>query len=321
MQTRFKTVLKTKNRNNTIAIEHLKNNIIKDKALILIVSPVIIYYIIFHYLPMYGIVIAFKNFIPGKGLFAGEWVGFKHFRSFFKSVYFGRLIRNTLLINIYGLLWGFPVPIIFALMLNELKDGLFKKAVQTISYLPHFISVVVVVGMLINFLSVHDGLVNMIVKNIFHEKPINFMNESKYFRGLYIGSGIWQSFGWNSIIYLAALSSIDPQLYEAAKIDGANRIKQMVYITLPSILPTVIILLILSLGNIMSVGFEKIILMYNPATYEVADVISTYTYRRGIVDSQFSFGSAVGLFNSIINFVLLLIFNNISKRVSRISLW
>lgn len=225
----------------TSAMTRFKENVIRDKALLLIITPVIIYYIIFHYLPMYGIVIAFKNFLPGQGLFAGKWVGFKYFNMFFESVYFGRLVKNTVLLNIYGLLWGFPVPIVFALMLNELKDGFFKRSVQTISYLPHFISVVVVVGMLMNFLSVHDGVVNILIRK-FGGEAINFVNKPDYFRSLYIGSGIWQSFGWNSIIYLAALSSIDPKLYEAAKIDGANRIKQLFYITLPGIIPTIIIL-------------------------------------------------------------------------------
>lgn len=298
----------------------LKKNIIRDRALLLIMIPVVAYFIIFCYLPMYGVIIAFKDFIPGKGLTSGEWVGLKHFYMFFNSIYFGRLVRNTVLISVYGLLWGFPIPIMFALMLNELKDGLYKRAIQTISYLPHFISVVVVVGMMYNFLSVQDGIVNVFIEK-FGGMSINFFNTPKYFRTMYIASGIWQEFGWSSIIYLAALSSIDPQLYEAAKIDGANRWQKMIHITIPGILPTIIILLILSLGSIMSVGFEKIILMYNPSTYEVSDVISTYTYRRGILGSSYSFGAAVGFFNSVINFTLLLIFNYFSKKVSSISLW
>lgn len=295
-------------------------NIRRDKALLIIIAPVIIYFIVFHYLPMCGIVIAFKKFVPGNGLFSGDWVGFKNFSTFFNSVYFGRLMKNTLLLSIYGLLWGFPVPILFALFINELKNGWYKRLVQTVSYLPHFISVVVIVGMLVNFLSVQDGVVNVVIRSMGYE-PVAFMNESRYFRTLYIGSGIWQEFGWNSIIYLAALSSIDPQLYEASRIDGAGRFRQLLSITLPGIMPTIIILFILSLGSLMSVGYEKIILMYNPATYDTADVIATYTYRRGILGGDYSFGTAVGLFNSAINFLLLMVFNSISKRISQVSLW
>jgi len=269
---------------------------------------------------MYGVLIAFKNYKPGKGLFAGDWVGFKWFVSFFKSFYFPRLIRNTFLLSFYGLLWGFPVPIIFALALNEVKNGAFKRTVQTISYLPHFISVVVVVGMMFNFLSPTSGIINNFIKSMGKE-PISFLNDARWFRTLYISSSIWQSFGWDSIVYLAAIAGIDPQLYEASKIDGCNRIQQVLYVTIPGILPTIIILLILRCGNLLSVGYEKIILMYNPATYEVADVISTYVYRRGIIGAEYSFSAAVGLFNSVVNFIFLFIVNRISKLIADISLW
>ncbi len=295
-------------------------NIKRDKYLLLLISPVIIYYIIFHYVPIYGALIAFKDYNPGLGLSNSPWVGFKWFKQFFDSFYFWRLIRNTLLLSVYGIIFGFPIPIIFALLLNETKDGLFKRSVQTISYLPHFISLVVVVGMMVNFLSPVDGIVNMFLKSLGKE-PINFMGDPGWFRFLYVGSGIWQEFGWSSIIYLAALSAIDPTLYDAAKVDGANRWQQMRHITLPGIMPTIIILLILNIGSLLSVGFEKIILMYQPMTYEVADVISTYVYRRGVLGGEYSFASAVGLFNSIVNFVLLITFNRISKRLTEISLW
>jgi putative aldouronate transport system permease protein len=215
---------------------------------------------------------------------------------------------------------GFPIPILFALILNEFKDGVFKRSIQTISYLPHFISVVVVCGMLVNFLSPQNGVVNILLEKMTGRR-ISFLNDARWFRTIYVGSGIWQEFGWNSIIYLAALSGIDPNLYEAAKIDGAGRLRQLWHISLPGIMATVLTLLILSVGNMMSVGFEKIILLYNPATYETADVISTYVYRMGIQSTQYSFSAAVGFFNSIINMILLLSCNFISKKISGHGLW
>jgi putative aldouronate transport system permease protein len=301
-------------------IDLLIKYIKRDYLLLILMFPAVLYYVIFHYLPMYGVVIAFKDFSISKGIMGSSWVGFKWFVEFFDSIYFTRVMRNTLLISIYTLVWGFPVPIIFALLLNQVKDGLFKRSIQTISYIPHFISLVIVVGLMTNFLSPNDGLVNNIIKNL-GGKSIDFMGNPKWFRTLYISSGIWQSFGWNSIIYLAALSAIDPNLYEASKMEGANRFQQVIYITIPGILPTTIIMLILNLGSLMSVGFEKVILMYNPLTMETADVISSYVYRKGVVGAQYSLGSAVGLFNSLINFFLLLSANKISKKVTEISLW
>ncbi len=307
---------KTKSGTGSPVIKQIK----KNRYLLLMLFPVILYFVVFCYIPMLGNIMAFENYSVGKGFFHSEWVGFRWFRDFFSSVYFGRLMKNTLLISIYSLIIGFPIPIIFALLLNEIKDGPFKRITQTISYLPHFISVVVVVGLLFNFLSPIDGVVNVFLKSI-GKDAVNFMSEPGWFRTLYVGSNIWQNFGWDSIIYLAALSSVDPQLYEAAQIDGAGKFKQMLHVTLPAIMPTIIILLIMNVGNIMNVGFEKIILMYSPATYETADVISTYVYRRGILGSQFSFSASVGLFNSVINFALLYTVNKISNRVSEISLW
>ena len=292
----------------------------RDRYLWLLVLPCIAYFVIFAYIPMGGVILAFKNYIPTKGIWGSSWVGFKYFQDFFASPYFGRLLRNTVLLSVFNILWSFPVPVIFALFLNEVKNGPFKKIVQTVSYMPYFISVVVLAGMVVNFLSPYGGIANKLI-GLFGMESINFLAEPKYFRTIYIASGIWQGFGYSSIIYLSTISSIDPQLYEAAKIDGARRFQRMAHITFPGILPTVVIMLILSFGNIMSVGFEKINLLYSPATYETADVISTYVYRRGILDAQYSFGTAVSLFNSVINFGLILLVNKISRRVSDISLW
>ena len=263
---------------------------------------------------------AFQNYRPSKGIFGSQWVGLKYFLDFFHSAYFSRLVRNTVLISVYSLLWGFPVPILFALFLNELRDGPFKKVVQTVSYLPHFISVVVLVGMVQSFLNPYDGIVNVIIKAL-GGSPINFLSEPSWFRTIYVASGIWQNFGYDSIIYLSAIAAVDPQLYEAARVDGAKRLQVMVHVTLPGILPTVIIMLILRFGNIMSVGFEKVNLLYSPATYETADVISTYVYRRGVLDGQFSFSTAVDFFNSVINLILICTVNKISSKVSETSLW
>lgn len=281
--------------------------------------PVVAYYIVFYYVPMYGLQIAFKDFSPGLGLWDSPWVGWQHFENFFNSYYFVRLLRNTLLLSFYELLFGFPAPIILALLLNEIRSGLFKRAVQTITYMPHFISIVVISGIMVDFLA-RDGLVN-IVLGWFGFEPTAFLGESGWFRTLFVSSNIWQSVGWGSIIYLSAMSAIDPSLYEAAKVDGASRWKQTMHITLPGIMPTVIILLILQMGNLMSVGTEKILLLYNSTTYETADVIGTFVYRKGILESDFSYSAAVGLFNSVINFVLLIAANTISRRTSETKLW
>ncbi len=304
----------------SIRKKSLLQRCLQDKYLLLLMIPGLLYYLVFHYLPMYGVIIAFKNYKGGTSMWAAPWVGLQWFQEFFQSVYFWRLLRNTLMISLYNLVFGFPFPIIFALVLYEMRAKWFRRVVQTVSYLPHFISVVVVVGMLEAMLDTSDGVVNNLIRAN-GGSPINFFGDPRYFRPLYVGSGIWQSFGWNSIIYLAALTNADPALYEAARIDGANRWQQTVHISIPCILPTMIILLIMQLGNTMSVGYEKIILMYEPSTYEVADVISTYVYRRGIEGGQFSFATAVGLFNSVINLVLLISVNALSRRLSEVSLW
>ncbi|MCZ8523012.1 ABC transporter permease subunit [Paenibacillus mucilaginosus] len=297
----------------------MKKDLVRNRNIYLMLLPVIAYYVIFHYGPMYGLLIAFKDFGIADGVWRSPWVGFTHFQHFFENPYFGRLIRNTFMINVYELLFAFPAPIILALLLNEIRLVLFKRLVQTISYLPHFISIVVVVGMLVDF-AARDGLANNIL-GWFGMEPIAFLQEPGWFRPLFISSGIWQGIGWGSIIYLAAMSTIDPSLYDAARIDGAGRWKQTLHVTIPGIMPTIIILLILNIGSMLSVGSEKIILMYNPLTYETADVISTYVYRKGILGADFGYSAAVGLCNSVISFILLTLANTISKRVSEHRLW
>lgn len=297
----------------------LKMDFYKNWMLYLLVLPVIAYYIIFHYIPMYGIQIAFRKFSIAKGYLGSPWVGFQHFRTFFNSFYFARTFWNTIWISLLDLIFGFPAPIIFALLLNEVSGKLFKRSVQTLSYLPHFISLVVLCGMVVNFCA-SDGLFNDII-SFFGGERLPLLYVSNYFRTIYTASGIWQGLGWGSIIYIAAISAVDQEQYEAAIIDGAGRFQRVWHITLPGIQPTIIILLILKIGNLMSVGAEKVILLYQPATYETADVISSFVYRMGLQRQDWSYGSAVGLFNSVINMVLLVIANFASKKVSETSLW
>ena len=292
----------------------------RDKFYLLLIAPAVVYYILFHYMPMYGTLIAFMDYKPGRPVLANNWVGIKWFREFFSSFFFTRVFFNTLILSVQTIIFSFPAPIIFALLLNEVRNKVFKKTIQTISYVPYFISVVVVVGILFNLVSVTDGVINNIRAANGYPR-IDFLNDPKMFRPLYVGTVVWQTFGWNSIIYLAALTSIDPTLYEAADIDGAGRFKKLIYITLPGILPVIVILLILTLGRVMNVGFEMVLLMQKPSTYSTSDIISTYVYRRGILDAQYSFATAVGLFNSVINLALLLSANFISKKLSDNSLW
>lgn len=291
----------------------------KDKYLYLLLLPGLILYILFNYYPMYGLLMAFQDYNPIDGILGSPYIGFTHFTNFFNSMFFGRLLRNTILLSLYNLIFGFPIPILFALLLNEVKPGPFKKFTQTVSYLPHFISVVVIVGLL-NIVFSPTGIIPEVLTSMTGSSP-NFLSDPKWFRTMYVGSEIWQHFGWNSIIYMAALAGIDQGLYEAAKIDGASRLKQIWHITLPGIAPTIVTLLILNSGSLLSVGFEKIILMYSPATYSTADVISTYTYRVGLLQSQYSFGVAVGLFNSVANCIVLIIVNTVSRKLTETSLW
>lgn len=280
----------------------------------------VVYLVIFHYLPMAGIVVAFKDYRIAKGVFGSEWVGFKWFIQFFESFYFWRLMRNTLLISFYTLVFGFPVPVVFALMLNEIRIVPLKRIAQTVSYLPYFVSLVIIVGMLVTFLSPNSGIVNVAIRSLGGE-PVNFMGQQRWFRALYIGSHIWQWFGFSSIIYLAAIAGISQELYDAAEVDGASRIQRIRFVTVPGMAPTIIILLILNLGHAMSVNWEKNLLMYSPVIYEVADVIDTYVYRRGIVSGEYSFGAAVGLFKNVVNLVFLVVFNRLARRFTDTSLW
>ena len=300
-------------------IHAVKKDFIRNKSLYLLVLPVVLFYLVFSYRPMYGAIIAFKNYTPALGILGSPWVACTHFIKFFSSPYFFRLITNTILLSVFTLIFGFPAPIILALLLNEVKNKRFKSLTQTVTYLPHFISLVVVIGMITDF-SMSTGLFNDII--VFfggHRSPL--LQNPKLYRPIYILSGIWQEVGWGSIIYLAALANIDEQLYEAAMIDGAGKFKQLLNVTLPGILPTIIILLILRMGSLLNVGYEKTILLYNPATYETADIISSYVYRIGLLQMNWSYSTAVNLFNSIINFTLLILTNKLSKRYSETSLW
>jgi putative aldouronate transport system permease protein len=281
-----------------------------------------LYYILFRYLPIYGVLIAFKRIVVFRGLgeiFSAPSVGLKHFRQYLSDPYFWKLARNTVLIRLYGIVWGFPAPIILALLLNELRNDKFKRVIQSITYLPHFISLVVICGMLINFLST-EGLINQLL-GLFRVPATNYLAKPEWFRTIHVGSDIWQHVGFGSIIYLAALTNIDLQLYEAAAIDGAGRWRQLIHVTMPGIAPTITILFILRLGRIMEVGYQKIILLYNGATYETADVISTYVYRRGLINSDFAYATAVGLFTSLIGLVFVYTANRIARAVGETSLW
>ncbi|WP_135548583.1 ABC transporter permease [Paenibacillus cymbidii] len=299
----------------------------KTKVLTFMMLPALVYFILFHYVPLYGLLIAFKDFKLHAGfsylenVYRSPWVGLEHFRDFTGGTNFWSLLRNTLLLSLYSLVFGFPLPIAFALLLNELKRQGYKKAVQTVSYLPHFISIVAVVGMMKLLLSPENGLVNQVLHALFGSEYHYYFGDADWFRFLYVGSGIWQGLGWGAVVYIAALSTVDADMYESAVLDGASRWRQMLHISLPAIRPTIMIMLILEVGNFMSLGTEKIILMYSPATYETADVISTFVYRRGLVDLQFSFAAAVGLFNSVINLILLLSVNYLSRRMTDNSLW
>jgi putative aldouronate transport system permease protein len=283
------------------------------------VLPGFLTVLVFNYFPMYGILIAFKDFNASKGVLGSPWVGFKYFTSFIHDPMAFRVLKNTLILGLYTLFWSFPAPIILALLFNELRNKRFKKIVQTVSYFPHFISVVIVAGMLKEFTS-RDGLFNDII-TYFGASQIMFLLEPDYFRTIFISSGIWQGIGFGTIIYLAALSGIDPTLYDVAEVDGAGRWKKVVHITWPSLKPTTIILLIFALGGILGTDFQKIILLYSPETYSVADVIGSYVYRQGILGAQYEYTTAIGLFMSIISFIILYLTNRVSRKVSDTSLF
>lgn len=303
-------------------IEHGRNGsgLRRNWDLYLLISPVIAYYLVFHYYPMYGVQIAFKQYQEIMGIWDSSWVGFRHFERFFNSFYFERLIVNTLGISLYQLLVGFPIPILLALALNEVRSRTFKKSVQMITYAPHFISTVAIVGLLTIFLSPTSGMINRLIV-FFGGEAISFMTESGWFKSIYVWSGVWQQMGWSSIIYLAALAGVDPQLHESAKVDGAGIVSRIRHINVPAIMPTIVILFILNAGQMMNVGFEKVFLMQNDLNLAGSDVIATYVYRSGILNAQFSFSAAVGLFNSAINCMLLILVNGLARKVGGTSLW
>ncbi|WP_286164726.1 MULTISPECIES: ABC transporter permease subunit [Clostridia] len=291
----------------------------RNWQLYLLLLPTLLFFTIFHYIPMYGVQIAFKDFYANMGIIGSPWIGFGHFERFFESYYFWRLLKNTILLNLYQLLL-FPLPIILALMLNELKNSAFKKWSQTLTYAPHFISVVVVVGMVVAFLDPITGIVNLAIKGLGGE-AIPFLTSPEWFRHVYVWSGEWQSLGWGTIIYLAALAGVNPELHEAAKVDGATAFQRIWHINIPSILPTIVVLFILNIGKFMSIGFEKVLLMQNSLNSETSDIIQTFVYETGLLEGQYSFAAAVGLFDSAINIILLILVNYLARRVSENSLW
>lgn len=300
----------------------VKESIIKDKYLYIMLIPSFVLVLIFNYFPIYGITLAFKDYSAAKGIFGSTWVGMKYMKMFFNDPFLWRITRNTFLLGIYHLIYCFPAPIILALMFNEVKNRTFKKIAQTISYLPYFISTVIIVGIMKELLSL-DGVVNTAIKSFGMDK-INFFAEAGWFRTLFTGSSIWKGVGWSSIIYLAAIAGIPEELYESAVIEGANRLQQIFYITIPCIAPTINIMFILAFGDILGVlgaSFEKVYLMYNPGIYETADVISTYVYRWGIEGGSISYSTAVGFCNSVVSFLFLWTANMLSRRVRNTSLW
>jgi len=285
----------------------------------LMALPVVVFFILFAYKPMYGLIIAFQDYRPQLGFIRSPWAGLRHFKNFFNDVYFFRLIRNTFSISFYSILFGFPAPIIFALLLNELKNMIFKRTVQTLTYMPYFISMVIVCSLIRVYSSTNNIFSQIAV--FFGGEPKNYLTFSKYFVRIYVISGVWHTIGWNSIIFLAALTGIDQEQYEAGKIDGAGRFRRMWHITFPNLLPTIMVLFILRMGNILNVGFEKIILLYNQGIYETADVISSYVYRRGIIEASYSYATAVGLFNSLVNVCFLVMANKLSKMYTELALY
>lgn len=301
---------------STRLFKDLKRNYI----LYIMITPVIIYYIVFAYVPMFGVQIAFKNFIPKLGFWGSPWIGFEHFNRFFSSYNFIPLLGNTLKLSIYGLFAGFPIPIIFAIFLNYLPGRIFRKSVQMISYAPFFISIVVICGMIHIFLYPDTGIINQII-NLFGGESVAFLSNPRYFRSIFVWSSVWQNMGFSSIIYIAALASVDFEMHEAAIIDGASKLQRIRHIDLPSIMPTIVIMLLFALGGIISVDFQKVLLLQNPLNMSVSDVLSTYVYRVGLINSDYGYSTAVGLFNSLCSIILLVSANAIVKKQTATGLW
>ncbi len=296
--------------------KHMK----RDKQLLILFLPCIVFYLLFRYGPLYGVLIAFKDYSVFQGIVDSPWVGLKHFEKFFSSPDFINLFRNTLLLGLYTLVFGFPVPIIIAVLLNEVRVKFFKKTVQTLTYLPSFLSVVIISSMIIDFLSPVNGLINKLIAFLGFEK-IYFLITPEWFRTVYVASDIWSTMGYEAIIYLAAIAGISPTLYEAARVDGSTRLRSMWHITVPSIMPTILIMFILKTGSMIRIGYEKVLLLYTPPTYEVADVFSTFVYRKGLLEANYSYAAAVGLFEAVIAMIMLVAANLISRRVGGRGLW
>ena len=296
----------------------IRHSIRQAPALYVMIGIVILWSLVFHWVPVYGITIAFKRHTPLDGFFGGEWIGLKYINDFLNDPFFWRLIRNSMLLGFLTLAFGFPAPVIFALLINELRKRWFKRLVQSISYLPHFIAVVIVVGLIYQFFS-FDGLVTVTLKGL--GVDADFLSDPAWFRPLFVASGVWQDVGWGTIIYLAAMAGISSELYESATIDGAGRLQQARFITIPGIMPTVVVLFILATRNVVQVGFEKAFLLGNPAIYETADVIATYVYRRGIQGGQYSYGTAIGLLQNLVSFVVVLAVNKLAVRIRGEGLW
>lgn len=299
----------------------LKRDWRMNKGLYVLILPVVVYLIVFNYVPMAGIVLGFERFTPKNGVYMSEWVGLKHFVTFFSSVFFVRVLKNTLILSLLSTLFGFPAPILFALLLNELDNEYYKKVVQVVSYMPNFISTVVISGIIIDFVASDGVITDMLVKIGFLSDAKNLLSVPSYFRAIMILSDLWQQVGFGSILFLAALTGIDQELYEAAVIDGANRWKQTMHVTIPGIMPTVVIMLIMKIGSLLNANQEKILLLYNPLIYETSDVIGTFTYRKGLLEADYGYSTAVGLFNSIVNVILLFIANGVSRKYSETSLF
>lgn len=298
----------------------LTKQIVKNKWLYILILPGLIYFFIFHYLPIYGVIIAFKDFDIVKGIWESPWIGFGNFGRLFSSGQFYNVFKNSILLSFYRTLWGFPAPILLALMMNEIRHGMYKKVTQTIIYLPHFISWVVLVGIVNNFLSPSNGIINLLLNHMGFES-VAFMQKPQFFRTIVVSSEIWKEVGWNSIIYLAAITGIDPSLYESSIIDGASRFQQIRYITIPSILSTIIVVLIMHLGYILRNGFEQVLLMYNPLVYNVADVFETFSYRTGLQEGMYGYATAVGLFQSVVGLIMIWLANKFAKKAGESSLW
>jgi putative aldouronate transport system permease protein len=306
--------------NSSARSKRIKHFILHNWQLWLLALPAFVWLIVFCYAPMYGVQIAFKDYKVKLGITGSPWAGLKYFKQFFETSIALQIIRNTLLLSLYSLLWAFPIPIIFALLLNMLRNQKYKKFVQTTSFAPHFVSTVVVVTMMNIMFAPSNGFVNTIIKSLGF-KEVLFMTRPEYFRSMYIGSGLWQDMGFNAIVYIAALAGVSPELHEAAIVDGASKFKRMIHIDVPCILPTVIIMFILSIGNLFSVGYEKAFLMQGSLNTVVSEIISTYVYKVGLQGAQYSFSSAVGLFNSVVNLILLLTVNTLFRKVSETSLF